>query len=719
MAGIIQILPDPNQQNVHIGELTNDFIQRQVKLTDSAKESVMNEAVDILRHCVAPGVKNTITHLAIGYVQSGKTLSFTTLTTLAADNGYRIVIYLTGNKNNLKNQTSDRLREDLSPKAPSVFQIFDDLDNDTRIKQHIENLSGRNKVLLFPILKHSIHIEKLAKIFTSLNSYVRDLGIIIVDDEADQASLNTFARKNATNADWDNAEQSTTYSSILALRASLPSHSYIQYTATPQAPLLINPADSLSPKHHTVLTPGDTYTGGKVFFQKQKNDLIIEIPPQDVYTQKTSTRNRPETFERALYEFFITVAIGVYIQKRIDFLSMMVHIDGLRKTNELFYKWTNSFKSELLKVLSLSPSSFFYDSKIKPIQSAYMNISRTVKDCPTFEDVLSVLTDVVLESELYLVQSGQTSEIKWKSSTSHILVGADMLNRGFTIEHLSMSYMPRHTKSKSNADTIEQRCRFFGYKRDYLDLCRVYLPYQSIQEFELYVKHEEAMRKQLKDCNDLERLANEPAFLLLSNQLNPTRSNVLSSVLQKDTLCGWKQFQSLAGINNNTNLVNTIIRNYETTFKSYGIYNNVNQEHRYIDCDIDEIIQFIKAWDFENEVTNVIRKKLVINYLQMIKNEKDASHVRLVEMAYQTVRTRKLGHNGLPINLQMGHSQASAITPYEGDKYFKSEEHVTIQIHHIKIKDDNIGIHHQKELYNLAIYFPEIYATDFVSVAHI
>lgn len=80
---------------------------------------------------------------------------------------------------------------------------------------------------------------------------------MIIDDEADQASLNGYAYKNSKNhsENWeDDAEFTSTYRAILKLRSILPNHSYVQYTATPQGPLLISLLDLLSPKYHTVLT---------------------------------------------------------------------------------------------------------------------------------------------------------------------------------------------------------------------------------------------------------------------------------------------------------------------------------------------------------------------------------------------------------------------------------------------------------------------------------
>ena len=79
-----------------------------------------------------------------------------------------------------------------------------------------------------------------------------------------------------------------------------------------------------------------------------------------------------------------------------------------------------------------------------------------------------------------------------------ILVGGQKLDRGFTVKDLIVTYLPRTTKGKSNSDTIEQRCRFFGYKKDYIEACKVYLPNESIDEFHEYVEFETSLRDYLK-----------------------------------------------------------------------------------------------------------------------------------------------------------------------------------------------------------------------------
>lgn len=178
---------------VIIGKRTEAFIQSQSKLDDDGKITVVSEAQDVLKHCIAPGVKDNITNIAVGYIQSGKTLSYTTLTTLAADNGFRIIIYLTGVTTSLNNQTYGRIQEDLKVNESEWYSLFE--DNPKNIDSDIDLVASYLKystsTLLFPAMKQQQHIERLTKVFSNyrIKELLKDNGVLIIDDEADQASF--------------------------------------------------------------------------------------------------------------------------------------------------------------------------------------------------------------------------------------------------------------------------------------------------------------------------------------------------------------------------------------------------------------------------------------------------------------------------------------------------------------------------------------------------
>ena len=132
----IKILPSENSKNAfkpEMGIKMNDLISRFQQFLDQDEiDNLINETKHILSHCTNPKLleEQDVTHLTVGYVQSGKTMSFTSLTALAADNGYRIVIFLAGTKNNLLTQTTKRLTKDLITDS-SYNNLYKIIENPT------------------------------------------------------------------------------------------------------------------------------------------------------------------------------------------------------------------------------------------------------------------------------------------------------------------------------------------------------------------------------------------------------------------------------------------------------------------------------------------------------------------------------------------------------------------------------------------------------------
>lgn len=727
MTSSIKIIEPVVKQSkqIVVGENTLRFMDSQTKLDDESKSVLIDEAMEILSHCIEPGVEGSITNIAVGYVQSGKTLSFTTLTALAADNGYRVVIYLTGTKTNLEKQTSERLASDLDTDSSDVYNLMADIDNNYMLDNNLKNfLSLTPEVILIPILKHYKHIQKLADTFNSpsLKTAIKGKGVIIIDDEADQSSFNTFAKKNAKNPDWVDDDFSKTYASILALKKSLPNHSYIQYTATPQAAFLIDNNDILSPTYHTVLTPGKGYTGGKFFFKNNDMQLVHLVDESEVYHHKRNPFiTKPRSFEDSLQQFIVSVAIVVYIQKREDFLSMMIHIDGRRDTNNLFAKWTKATIQDWVELLTLDEKDPGKKSAFEGFRESYNEMIRCMSEPPAFEKVMEQMVNVLLHTKIHLVQSAGGSVgddgISWKSAKANILIGADMLNRGFTVEKLSMTYMTRTTQGKSNADTIEQRCRFFGYKKSYADVCRIYLSKKSLVEYNDYVEHEETLRANLAQCETLAEFSKHSHAMLLAETLNPTRTNILSSQLVRNKLSGWKQMPSLDCIDANkatfTNFLSTISESAYTECENYD--GNVIRNHRWANVDINAFIDFFKQVKYE-DAPNITRKIVTIQYLYYLRDTLHVDHVRLYEMAYKAKASTELRTRGIkddkPNNLQAGRAANGS---YPGDIKFFSDSDVCVQIHHIKI-DQTLHLLKGKDLYNLCIYYPENLAMSFVGL---
>ncbi|MFP9118347.1 Z1 domain-containing protein [Flavobacterium sp. RNTU_13] len=732
----IKILSNENTNRTFkpvIGSAMNDLMSRfQNFLDEDELESLTNETFHILSHCNNPILlqEQDTTHLTVGYVQSGKTLSFTTLTALASDNGYRIVIYLAGTKNNLLSQTTKRLNKDLI-KDSTLNNRYKIYENPTLAK--VAELRNKMKLsskptILITVLKHFKHVNELAQIFKSriIQQEVGKKGVLIIDDEADQASLNGFAyansKKASTSDEWDeetDSKESSTYSSILNLKAAIPNHSYVQYTATPQGPLLISIMDLLSPKSHTVLTPGKKYTGGKTFFQDFP-DLVISIPDDEVYHYKYNPLSSPpNSLKEALQIYILSVALITNYWGKMKFLSMMIHADRQKDVSKLFHEWIERIIESWTDILNLEDEDIAKYSLYAEFKDLYekeaVKFYASDENIPLFSDIKLLISDAINDSQLYLIisEDDATREVDWETSSSHILVGAEMLNRGFTVENLNVTYMPRYTKSKSNADTIQQRCRFFGYKQKYLNSCRVYLPTDSITEYVEYVKHEEEMRTWLKNNDSLEKVEQQ---LILNEKLGATRKNILPYSIVQSKMKGWHAMNALNSIELNTITVENFLK--ENQLKLWEPqYKTTDRNHKYIEISVDEAIQFLTQFRFGNYADSA-RKQATIRYLQYLSDREvdKISNVQIVQMAYESeFRERSFDNATLKINQLFTGRSTTGAQVYPGDREIKSEDTITIQIHKIKLKSDEIVKLGGKIIYTLAIHYPNSLATGYVS----
>ena len=710
------------------GERATELYSRFTKLSQEEVEISKRETISILSDCVDPKSDRaqSITNLVVGYVQSGKTMSFTALSALASDNGYRIIIYFAGNKNNLLNQTTKRLRKDLinegnnrrwyklhqNPASKDIDRIANDLQMST------------NPTVLITVLKQHQHIKELSDIFNSskIKVVLKNSGVMIIDDEADQASLNGYAYKNSKSEEWEEDEYTTTYRCITELRSILPNHSYIQYTATPQGPLLISIMDLLSPKHHTVLTPGKAYTGGKTFF-KDNPGLILEIPKEETYnSKKNDLTNPPKTLITALQLHVLSVAIVVSCKESEKFLSMMVHADKEQDASEKFYHWVSDIINGWVETFNLDMNDIAFENLLASFEKVYPESIKEYKknnvEYPSFSEISSFIPDVIRDTNIELVisrnkKNGENSEIPWNGYSSHILVGADMLNRGFTVENLVTTYMPRYTIGKSNADTIQQRCRFFGYKQKYLWSCRVFLPLDVQIEYREYVDHEEEMRKWLKENDSLENVEH---LLLLSPSFNATRRNILTKDIVTNKLKGWRKINAfqLNTIESNKITVETLFSKHEKEFELCEEYDSNDRKHRYLKLKVDEVIAFLSDFKCQN-VPDAARKQATVRYLKYLAEKENISFVYIIQMAYKgTPRQRSFNIETERISTELFSGRSpSGKTVYPGDKEIKFENSICIQIHNIELECESRKWN-GKTAYTMAIYYPEGFAVNYV-----
>lgn len=525
-AETIEIIPSTQPKSGRWSPVVGDETLALLRqLPHESRDVVRDEALAVLSHAVPTDVAmGNVTGLVVGYVQSGKTMSFTTVSALASDNSYQIVIIITGISKPLFNQSTERLRDDLrlqtpgrkwkefaNPKATSRRSLI------AAMARWVDpNIPDTDKqTILITVMKNRTHLNNTIRLVKSFD--LTGVPALIIDDEADQASLNNLVSRG---------EESATYRRILDLRQCLPHHTFLQYTATPQAPLLINLIDVLSPEFAEVLTPGPTYTGGIEFFEKNLN-LVIQIPFSDVPTNNNILNEPPNSLLEAMRLFFLGVAAGLILGRPPNNRSMMVHPSKSTTQHADYHRWVLSTMRHWQRTLALSEDHSDRIDLLQEFRDDYASLRTTLGAPPSFDDLIRRLPQAIRETVPTEVNTrqGATPSIDWRDY-SHILIGGQALDRGYTVEGLTVTYMPRG-QGVGNADTIQQRARWFGYKADYLGYCRVYLSGDTLRAYRSYVAHEENVRTQLREHEAMGKSLREwrRAFLLDYNR--PTRNSVL------------------------------------------------------------------------------------------------------------------------------------------------------------------------------------------------
>jgi hypothetical protein len=217
-----------------VGEQLRGTLQLQTKLTDAERTAIEQQTVSILGKTIPPQqAQGSETGLAIGYVQSGKTLSFTCVAALASDNRFPLVIVITGTSIPLYQQSVRRLRKDLRIDNPEShawrWQFFQNpsvrQNHLTRIRDVLAEWPNPQvadkRTCLIAVMKNHRHLNNLVDLVQELD--LTNVPSLIIDDEADQAGLNTLVNQN---------DESRTYQRLLGLRNAMPHHTYLQYTAT-------------------------------------------------------------------------------------------------------------------------------------------------------------------------------------------------------------------------------------------------------------------------------------------------------------------------------------------------------------------------------------------------------------------------------------------------------------------------------------------------------
>lgn len=461
--------------------------------------------------------------MLLGKVQSGKTRTFISVLALAFDNDFDIAIVLSKNSKALIQQTYKRLRKD--------FEFFLE-DNELEIYDIMSSPKQFNKFeleskLIFIAKKQSDNLKRLIELFQD-NPSMSNKRVLIIDDEADNASIGYTKKEDIINAN-------TIAGQISKLRSKINNASFLQVTATPYS-LYLQPTEievenivdfkPMRPAFTNLVPVPKEYVGGDTYFgvpsrsetdtveslihyavEKDEFEKLQKLDGRSVNINKLLEIKQIEGYRTALITFIVGGSIqringmnkGVSSKKLL--YSFLLHSESAKISHSWQENLTTKFFEQLKCSIAEQPALFR-----KLIQTSYDNLSKSLilnnEVVPAFENVMSEVI-VALADEYITISKvnseenvinllDDTGQLKLRSPLN-IFIGGQVLDRGITLANLIGFYYGRRP-NKFQQDTVLQHSRMFGYRRKNLAVTRFYtsrsirLAMQQMEEFDVSLR---------------------------------------------------------------------------------------------------------------------------------------------------------------------------------------------------------------------------------------
>lgn len=494
-----------------------------------ANERVIDDILDYSGDPTTPGTWAR-KGLVMGNVQSGKTQNYIGLINKAIDCGYKTIILLGGHLNDLRKQTQERVDEGVlgresrhlagaqatapTPIGVGIFQVNSINTGTTTVGDFNKafadrlgfSLAGEDPVI-FTVKKNTGVMERLCKWISDYHYLDPEIGnrldgpLLLIDDEADYASINTKHHKE---------EVTKTNDFIRNLLSLFHRNTYVGYTATPFANIFIDPdsnsysdKDDLFPSDFMIKMPvPDNYLGQDFFFGQESDEGIQgghdtghekspAIPITDHWplyelkkTQEISSI--PDSLEEAVRAFVLVIAIRSLRGDRHAHNTMLVNISHLTIHQNKLEDLIGVYHKEIDEALDSYSGLGFKDAGrsdiLRKIEETFHAVFSVEEEYPKiFEKLREASGRIKVWAINQRTAGNGGKELDYSIHKEHglcaIVIGGHRLSRGLTLEGLSISYFARNSKAY---DTLMQMCRWFGYRPQYADLCRVYLPADSI-----------------------------------------------------------------------------------------------------------------------------------------------------------------------------------------------------------------------------------------------
>lgn len=671
---------------------------------DNIVRNVRSVYVSLLQQLATQENHNS---LLVGKVQSGKTSNLELLTALAFDNGYNMLVILGGYDKNLLRQCTERFGKTfdsvsgddfLDATTPAVFTTNEvtkeSIILDSLNVQLTKLLLSSKRPIIITSLKRPTALKKTIRMIEALTEEVPTLRPFIIDDEGDQASLNTAKDKEH--------DATATYAAIRHMKHVLHNPLYLTVTATPEANIFQYDKSELIPLSIHLIQPGIGYNGASKY-HLEDNTIVETVEPPTVDCLC------PNSFYEAFYYFLIASAIkrlrsNQYKEKHSD---MIVHSDRTVKEQKKVYSQIVELLQEI-KQAFIEEQTKYYEAKFERSYNKYLTAD--LREQYPLSSLLGTIREVIEDVGVILQNSqGKQTQKKEQYKLHKIFVGADLLQRGLTFNNLIVSYFTRFAKNGGNMDTTLQRARWFGYRSKYLDLCKIFTTDTIAQDFSNLADIEDDLWDQFEEVENGSKQISDILISADNTNLKPTAKNK-ADYKKIDFRHRWIKQKFIVVddelIQANNTYLEKLIADVDTwTPTNIGSNHNDFVTAQYAEFTHEQLVDLISSINSAFDREPLYRNPLLDSFGD------SGAIVTLMWTPGEKARYRSIYNNSDQDRIKALHQGANTTNVeklrYLGDKtVIIDPAKINIQIHHISpgiTKDNRLG----KDQYMFAIYLPK------------
>lgn len=648
-----------------------------------------NTLKNIMSYIGNPNEKETtfsIRGLVVGDVQSGKTSNYLGLVTKAADAGYKVIFILTGTIESLRKQTQIRVEEgfigydsvngvDVGVKrgkiTPRAFtsrskDFVSSGDQNTAYK-----LSAYSSEPIVFVVKKNVSV--LRKIYTALKTINTtsekekiDFPMIMIDDEADNASVNTNKEDN---------DPTIINKHIRKILSLFTKNTYVGFTATPFANVFISYdeedemlKDDLFPRDfiYALNTPSNYCGSKRYFFEKNENVKYITDYDDTIFDIKHKKDWNGEKLFGSVYNAINTFLLANVIRDVRDIdksthRSMLINMSRFTKVQEVIKEivenYFNNIKKNIKQCSKLSvekaETNEYVASLKKTFSKEYGHVEHNGQ-LLKWEDIFPKIYDSINNIKIIVVNSSKNSEkLNYDDHPNGlrvIAIGGLALSRGLTLEGLCCSYFYRNT---ATFDVLMQMGRWFGYREGYDDLCKIYITETSADYYKEICNSIECLKNDIRQMGLEGRKPTEFGIRVRNESvdLNITASNKMRNTMIKIVRKSfYGSIFETPYLNRDLQLMKENIENTVEFLRKISPSlrdNNVNHPY-FRNVNIDNVINFLKKLNI-HEANAHFDTKQITTFILEKKN--DLVSFDVLVMGGQSEKQLHIEEVGIQINL--------------------------------------------------------------------